>query len=77
MPVSWDRAQIAYFAGLIAFVCTTLYGQAEMLGEPWRHYVSIIGVIGTAVAGYLLQPPRGSAQTRVDDPPVEEKKVQL
>ncbi len=75
--MTWDRSQLAYFAGLIAFVCTALIGQGELIGEPWHHWISIVGIIGTAISGYLLQPPRGDAQTRVGDPPVDEKKVTL
>jgi hypothetical protein len=66
--VTWNRAQIAYFAGLVASVCTALVGQGEIINEPYRHYVTIAGVIGTAVAGFLMQPPRGDAQTRIGDP---------
>lgn len=71
---SWDRYQIAYFVGLVVSICTALGGQAELLGEPLRHYVTVVGVVGTAVMGYLLQPPRGAAQTRVDDPPEHKPK---
>lgn len=77
MTISWSRAQIAYFAGLITSVCTALYGQGEMIGEPYRHWLAIGGIVGTAVSGYLLQPPRGDAQTRVSDPPPEPPKVTL
>lgn len=65
-----SRTQIAYWVGLVSFVCAALLGQAEMIGEPWHHYLSIAGIVGTAVSGYLLQPPRDpNAQTRTDDPP--------
>lgn len=67
--MTWNRAQIAYFAALVAFVCTALVGQGEIIGEPYRHWLTISGIVGTAVSGFLLQPPRGDAQTRVTDPP--------
>lgn len=69
--MNWNRAQVAYFAGLVSFVCMALVGQGEVIGEPYRHWVTVIGVVGTAIAGYLMQPARGGAQTRIDDPPQE------
>lgn len=44
-----------YWAGLVACICGALLGQAELLGEPWRHYVTIGFVIGTAVSGYMIK----------------------
>ena len=55
--MTWDRRQIAYFVGLVTCVCGALVGQAELIGEPWHHYLSIAGIVGTAITGYLLQPP--------------------
>lgn len=52
----WSKSQIAYWAGLVAFICTAVIGQAEMVGEPWRHWIALVGIVGTAISGYLLQP---------------------
>ncbi len=48
-------SEIVKWASLVAFVATTLIGQAELIGEPWRHYVTVIGVIATAISGYFIQ----------------------
>lgn len=68
-PVHLERLQIAYFVGLVTCVAGALLGQAELVGEPWRHWLSIASIVGTAVNGYLLQPARGTSRTREDDPP--------
>lgn len=47
--------QIVKWCGLVAFLATTIIGQAELIGEPWRHYVTVIGVLCTALCGYLLE----------------------
>lgn len=74
--VTISRLQIAYVAGLVGFVCVAVLGQAELIGEPWHHWISIAGIVGTAVSGYLIQPPRDpQAQTRADDPPSQEKQA--
>lgn len=49
--------QVGYLLGLVVSVCGAVLGQAELLGEPWRHYVTIAFVITTAVSGYLMQKP--------------------
>lgn len=50
-------SQIAWLLALVSAVCTALIGQAELLGEPWRHYVTVLSVIVTAVSGFMLQRP--------------------
>jgi hypothetical protein len=50
--------QLGWWIGLGACVCGALVGQAELIAEPWRHYVTIAFVAGTAVSGYMLQGPR-------------------
>lgn len=50
-------SQIGWIAGLVTCVCGALLGQAELLGEPWRHYVTILFIVGTAVSGYMVQRP--------------------
>lgn len=49
--------QLSWLIGLITFVSTALIGQAELLGEPWRHYVTVLAIIGTAITAYMLQHP--------------------
>ena len=62
--------QIAWLCGLVAFVCTTLIGQAELIGEPWRHYVTVGGVLATAIAGFMLQHPwDGQTDRRLEGKP--------
>lgn len=51
-------SQLAWFIGLIASVAGALVGQAELIGEPYRHYVTIAFVVCTAISGYMLQKPR-------------------
>lgn len=43
-------------AGLIASVTGALYGQAEMVAEPWRHLISGVFIASTAAFGFLLGP---------------------
>jgi hypothetical protein len=43
-------------AGLIGSVCAAILGQAELVGEPWRHYVSVSAIVSIAVWGYCLGP---------------------
>lgn len=50
-------SQIAWLLALVSAVCTALIGQAELLGEPWRHYVTTVSVIATAISGFMLQRP--------------------
>jgi hypothetical protein len=47
-----------FWAGMVASILVAIAGQAEVLPEPWRHYASIGGIVGTAVTGYMLQSPR-------------------
>lgn len=52
-----SRAQLGWWAGLGTCICGALLGQAELIGEPARHYVTIVFVIGTAISGYMIQRP--------------------
>ena len=61
-------SQIAWLVGLVAFVCTGLIGQAELLGEPWRHYVTVVSFIATAISGFMLQHPWDSQSDRRTQP---------
>jgi hypothetical protein len=51
-----------FWAGMVASILVAIAGQAEVLPEPWRHYASIGGIVGTAVTGYMLRSPRQDAQ---------------
>lgn len=50
-------SQIVWLCGLASSVCGALIGQAELLGEPTRHYVTVIFIVMTALSGYMLQRP--------------------
>ena len=50
-------SQIVWLLGLLASISTALVGQAELLGEPWRHVVTVISIVTTAFSGYMLQRP--------------------
>ncbi len=60
--------QAGWFVGLVTFICTAILGQAELVGEPWRHYVAVGAIIGTAASGYMLQhpPPPWTGEERRD-----------
>ena len=64
METGHEMKNIAYIVGMIASVCMALVGQAEVIPEPYRHWVAVLGIIGTAVNGYLAQhpPPKESEQ---------------
>lgn len=32
-----------------------IYGQAEMLGEPWRHFLAVGGVIGLVLVALWMK----------------------
>lgn len=52
-----STSQGLWLAGMVSAICTALIGQAELLGEPWRHYVTVVSVIASAVSGFMLQRP--------------------
>lgn len=49
------KTQLAKVISLVAFICVTVAGQAELLGEPWRHYVTVLGVICTAAIAWNIK----------------------
>jgi len=53
--------ELGKFAGLVAFVCIAIIGQAELLGEPWRHLVTVTAIIATAIWAYGMHPATASA----------------
>jgi len=50
------KEDIKWYAGLVAAVCTAVAGQAEVIPEPYRHYVSLVGIIATVICGYQITP---------------------
>lgn len=46
--------------GLAASVCAVLVGQSHLIGEPYLHYVMIIGLICSTTFAYFQTPPRDS-----------------
>lgn len=69
----FSRLQIAYFCGLVTCIAGALLGQAELVGEPYHHWLSIASILGTAISGYLLQPPRNVSSHRRDDDDCEKE----
>mgnify|MGYP001570251372 CR=1 FL=1 len=49
-------AELGKFAGLVGCVSVAILGQAELVGEPWRHILSVTAIISTAVWGYGMKP---------------------
>jgi hypothetical protein len=41
--------------GLTASILVALAGQADFMPEPWRHWLVIGGIVGTAINGYLIE----------------------
>ena len=66
-----DKTQLAWWVGLVTFVSIALTGQAELIREPWHHYLSVIGIIGTAITGYCLKPPN-SSENKVSESKLKE-----
>ena len=49
-------AEIGKFAGLVGCVSAAVLGQAELVGEPWRHVLSVTAIICTAIWAYCMKP---------------------
>lgn len=48
--------ELGKFAGLVGCVVAAILGQAELVGEPWRHYLSVTAIVCTAVWAYGMKP---------------------
>jgi len=62
--------QIGWWVGLVTSVIVAVAGQAELVGEPWRHWLTIAGIVSTAVNGYMLHPqpaPWNGTERRISD----------
>jgi len=49
------RSDVKWWIGLVVCVVGALYGQAELMGEPWRHYLSIASIMCTAINAYMIK----------------------
>lgn len=49
------RAQLWKVISLVAAVSSAIIGQAELVGEPWRHWVSIVAIVATALIAWNLK----------------------
>lgn len=47
--------QLVKFIGLGVCMAGAVVGQAELIGEPWRHYVTVGFVLGTAYLGWITK----------------------
>lgn len=50
-------AQLCWLVGLVTCVCVAVIGQSDLVGEPWKHWLTVTSVVGTAITGYMLQRP--------------------
>lgn len=48
-------SDVKWWAGLVTCICGALLGQAELIGEPWRHWVSIVFIACTAITGFMIR----------------------
>ena len=52
------QAQFFKIVALLAALSAALLGQAELIGEPYHHYLSIAGIVsGTLIAWNIKQHP--------------------
>lgn len=49
------QAQLGKVVSLGACISTALVGQAELIGEPWRHYVTISAIVLTAIVAWNIK----------------------
>ena len=52
------NANTAWIIGLIASVFTAVAGVANTFPDPYNRIMALMGVIGTAISGYMAQPRR-------------------
>ena len=55
--------ELGKFAGLVGCVSAAVLGQAELVGEPWRHVLSVTAIIATATWAYCMKPKNLKAFT--------------
>lgn len=49
------RQQAWKVLAIVALTASGIVGQAEMLGEPWRHWVSVVALVGSSLVAARLQ----------------------
>lgn len=54
-------SELGKLAGLVAFVCLAILGQAESLVGEWRPYISITATVCAAVWAYGMNPANAKA----------------
>lgn len=57
MVIRAISTQFWKFCGLVGFVCTALAGQSDYIREPYKHWVSIGGIVGTAIHAFYMKSP--------------------
>lgn len=50
-------SQIAWLASLVAFICTALIAESDLLSPTIHRYINIVSIIATAVSAFMLQRP--------------------
>lgn len=53
-PNVWSA--VGRFLGLIASMTGAALGQAELVGEPYRHWITLVCIVSLAGFGFLLGP---------------------
>lgn len=51
-------SQLYWFLGMLASIATALAPIAATVDEPYKTWLTIGGVAGTAITGYMMKPPR-------------------
>jgi hypothetical protein len=46
-----------WWIGLAASILVALAGQPDSVPDNWRHILGLLGIVGTAINGYMLQRP--------------------
>lgn len=49
-------AELGKMAGLVGCVSAAVLGQAELIGEPWRHYITVTAIVCSATWAYCMKP---------------------
>jgi len=58
------NTEIALWLGLAASVLSALGAQANLFPDPWKAPITLLGVVGTAVTGWLVRSPRGTSDEK-------------
>lgn len=52
------NVNILWWLGMAASIGVSVAAVADKFSPPWNEILSLVGVVGAAVNGYLLQRPR-------------------